>query len=124
MSNLFMFFLVYLYYFFFFFFSSRRRHTRCGRDWSSDVCLPISLTGQSFSEEEFKIEFLHLVKKLNDRVLSQIHSEKNIDKRSSIQNFPSQFESLENDISNFVRQCFSGHRFNLPPLLRGVYFTS
>src|SRR5215813_14485896 len=24
--------------FFIFFFSSRRRHTRCGRDWSSDVC--------------------------------------------------------------------------------------
>src|SRR5690554_7937110 len=22
----------------FFFFSSRRRHTRCGRDWSSNVC--------------------------------------------------------------------------------------
>src|SRR2546429_4104227 len=28
-----------MYYFvFFFFFSSRRRHTRCSRDWSSDVC--------------------------------------------------------------------------------------
>src|SRR6266498_5441940 len=25
-------------YILFFFFSSRRRHTRCGRDWSSDVC--------------------------------------------------------------------------------------
>src|SRR6266852_5516518 len=25
-------------YLFFFFFSSRRRHTRCYRDWSSDVC--------------------------------------------------------------------------------------
>src|SRR5215470_11743443 len=25
-------------YFYFFFFSSRRRHTRCYRDWSSDVC--------------------------------------------------------------------------------------
>src|SRR2546422_11218143 len=25
-------------YWFFFFFSSRRRHTRCSRDWSSDVC--------------------------------------------------------------------------------------
>src|SRR3989442_13729564 len=24
--------------FLFLFFSSRRRHTRCGRDWSSDVC--------------------------------------------------------------------------------------
>src|SRR5256884_3153138 len=28
----------FLLYFFFFFFSSRRRHTRCSRDWSSDVC--------------------------------------------------------------------------------------
>src|SRR5690554_7146683 len=27
-----------VYVFYFFFFSSRRRHTRCGRDWSSDVC--------------------------------------------------------------------------------------
>src|SRR2546429_1391582 len=30
-----------------FFFSSRRRHTRCSRDWSSDVCssdLPLSAT--------------------------------------------------------------------------------
>src|SRR5687768_17924834 len=25
-------------FFFYFFFSSRRRHTRCSRDWSSDVC--------------------------------------------------------------------------------------
>src|SRR3989442_2470881 len=28
----------------FFFFSSRRRHTRCGRDWSSDVCSSDLLT--------------------------------------------------------------------------------
>src|SRR5690554_7984240 len=30
--------LLYVCCLFFFFFSSRRRHTRCGRDWSSDVC--------------------------------------------------------------------------------------
>ena len=31
---------VFVFFFFlsFFFFSSRRRHTRCSRDWSSDVC--------------------------------------------------------------------------------------
>src|SRR5687768_17711523 len=29
---------VLFFFFFFFFFSSRRRHTRCSRDWSSDVC--------------------------------------------------------------------------------------
>src|SRR6266550_241543 len=35
----FFFFYLYNYGFcFFFFFSSRRRHTRCSRDWSSDVC--------------------------------------------------------------------------------------
>src|SRR5712675_3641991 len=27
-----------MFVFVFFFFSSRRRHTRCSRDWSSDVC--------------------------------------------------------------------------------------
>src|SRR2546429_8315712 len=27
-----------MFIFLFFFFSSRRRHTRCSRDWSSDVC--------------------------------------------------------------------------------------
>src|SRR5436305_10980133 len=29
-----------------FFFSSRRRHTRCGRDWSSDVCSSDLTTGE------------------------------------------------------------------------------
>src|SRR5256884_4498635 len=30
--------MLYLVVILFFFFSSRRRHTRCSRDWSSDVC--------------------------------------------------------------------------------------
>src|SRR3989449_7265999 len=30
--------MLYCFLCFFFFFSSRRRHTRCSRDWSSDVC--------------------------------------------------------------------------------------
>src|SRR3989449_81009 len=29
---------MFVFLFYFFFFSSRRRHTRCSRDWSSDVC--------------------------------------------------------------------------------------
>src|SRR3989442_10442938 len=32
-----------------FFFSSRRRHTRCGRDWSSDVCSS-DLRGQAVKD--------------------------------------------------------------------------
>src|SRR2546429_2474064 len=39
MSDHYFFFMLTLYLIlFFFFFSSRRRHTRCSRDWSSDVC--------------------------------------------------------------------------------------
>src|SRR6266498_4561189 len=33
-------------YLLFFFFSSRRRHTRCGHDWSSDVCSSDLLYGR------------------------------------------------------------------------------
>src|SRR2546422_5366076 len=39
----------------FFFFSSRRRHTRCSRDWSSDVCssdLSASLAFRFVSDAE------------------------------------------------------------------------
>src|SRR3989442_16017602 len=36
-----------------FFFSSRRRHTRCGRDWSSDVCSSdLTQTAQDFRGAE------------------------------------------------------------------------
>src|SRR2546429_6257417 len=35
----------------FFFFSSRRRHTRCSRDWSSDVC------SSDLHRKEHSIEF-------------------------------------------------------------------
>src|SRR5207245_5413511 len=41
-----------LFFCYFFFFSSRRRHTRCYRDWSSDVCssdLFVLVMGEIFS---------------------------------------------------------------------------
>src|SRR3989442_6456903 len=37
-----------------FFFSSRRRHTRCGRDWSSDVCSSdLAVSSSSFFQPIF-----------------------------------------------------------------------
>src|SRR6266550_2238582 len=41
----------------FFFFSSRRRHTRCSRDWSSDVCSS-DLLGRSLSISEISFHDL------------------------------------------------------------------
>src|SRR5437660_7843673 len=46
---IFFFFSLFFFFCFFFFFSSRRRHTRWPRDWSSDVCLPIS----NFARKKF-----------------------------------------------------------------------
>src|SRR6266498_5916680 len=45
-----------------FFFSSRRRHTRCGHDWSSDVCssdLVRAATGEELTEEEMGGSAVH-----------------------------------------------------------------
>src|SRR2546422_1224846 len=43
----------------FFFFSSRRRHTRCSRDWSSDVCSS-DLFRPGISEIHFRVGCFHL----------------------------------------------------------------
>src|SRR5687768_17798991 len=39
--------------YFYFFFSSRRRHTRCSRDWSSDVC------SSDLADADGNIAYLH-----------------------------------------------------------------
>src|SRR5690554_7140909 len=50
----FLYFILLYFFFFFFFFSSRRRHTRCGRDWSSDVCSS-DLTDHKMIAKQFLI---------------------------------------------------------------------
>src|SRR6266436_8127164 len=43
----------------FFFFSSRRRHTRCSRDWSSDVCssdLVVEARREDWAFDPFRLQ--------------------------------------------------------------------
>src|SRR2546429_3716270 len=55
----------------FFFFSSRRRHTRCSRDWSSDVCSS-DLLSETGVLEKYKVEMigasLRAIKVAEDRL--------------------------------------------------------
>src|SRR2546429_5068702 len=47
-----------------FFFSSRRRHTRCSRDWSSDVCssdLEVALTFDDGPNDPYTLQLLDLL---------------------------------------------------------------
>src|SRR6266550_6775314 len=47
------------FYCFFFFFSSRRRHTRCSRDWSSDVCSSdLTAPSRTFSDAAAARDYL------------------------------------------------------------------
>src|SRR5256884_370296 len=52
-----------------FFFSSRRRHTRCSRDWSSDVC------SSDLTEKHPKKESYHLVDALKEEIIKAIPEE-------------------------------------------------
>src|SRR5687768_18512687 len=58
-------------FYFFFFFSSRRRHTRCSRDWSSDVCssdLTLEDPHQFPSEREFLQLVLRMISGYSDEL--------------------------------------------------------
>src|SRR5690554_6997564 len=65
---------MWIYYFvFFFFFSSRRRHTRCGRDWSSDGALPISQSNTHF----LLVSLSFWLYRYRDYRLREVHTLKN-----------------------------------------------
>src|SRR3989442_9611126 len=59
----------------FFFFSSRRRHTRCGRDWSSDVCssdLPNHEIDWHNVDEEFNEFAIHQLNELDTLLFGRV----------------------------------------------------
>src|SRR5690554_4261000 len=53
-----------------FFFSSRRRHTRCGRDWSSDVCSS-DLKGPGVRSLRVQSDKIEYSKAMRDAVLNE-----------------------------------------------------
>src|SRR6266436_9881130 len=48
-----------------FFFSSRRRHTRCSRDWSSDVC-----SSDLHVDRDDEAEYFHYIMEIGDDEVS------------------------------------------------------
>src|SRR2546429_9027184 len=64
----------------FFFFSSRRRHTRCSRDWSSDVCssdleerLLAAFLGSSARSQQHQLSELPPVQRKINHLLGTDH---------------------------------------------------
>lgn len=73
---------------------------------------------------EFETEFDALVDRLNDRLVSRIHQETDIQRRSLIYGFPQQVASLKRPIQEFLEEIFKPSRYEEVPMLRGFYFTS
>src|SRR5690554_2427655 len=69
--------LEYLFHLFFFFFSSRRRHTRCGRDWSSDVCSS-DLNSLKYIASKDKATFMKDLKRVY-RAVSKAEAERELE---------------------------------------------
>lgn len=72
----------------------------------------------------FESEFDALLRRINDRLLSRLHSERDPYRRAKIQAFPNQFESMRGILSTMVDEIFGGNQYQTQALLRGVYFTS
>ena len=69
-------------------------------------------------------EYLKLLERLYERVLSRLHQERDVKRRGAILDFPQQMENLKSIIDSFVKQTFVKNRYRFQPYLRGIYFTS
>jgi type VI secretion system protein ImpL len=94
---------------------------KMGQVWGVTFPLAASKAGAAAT---FGGEFEQLMKRLNDRVLDRLNTERGADRRSLIAGFPAQMASLQGPLADFINQAFGASRLDAAPLLRGVYFTS
>jgi type VI secretion system protein ImpL len=83
------------------------------------LTFPMNGAQSQKNSELFDVEFDTLVKRINERLLSRLHSERDPYRRAKMQAFPSQFENMSGILNEFGE-----NQYQTPALLRGVYFTS
>ncbi len=74
--------------------------------------------------QHFGAEFDALVARINDRVLTRLNQERDVQRRALIYAFPQQIAALRETALRFLEEVFRPSRFEDRALLRGVYFTS
>lgn len=99
-----------------------------GRDertqaWGMTFPLEVSAAGDGV-QAAFDGEFSKLLGRLNERILSRLHHERDYNRRGLILTFPQRMANLGPAISEFIEQAFRPSRFEERAMLRGVYFTS
>ena len=74
--------------------------------------------------QQFGAEFDLLLQRLHHRLLARLSQERDLRRRSLIYAFPRQLAALKQTLEQFINDVFLPSRFEEPPMLRGVYFTS
>jgi type VI protein secretion system component VasK len=100
-------------------FSSRERH----QPWGIYFHPKDTKSPQAFIEN-FEMQFNALLKNLNDRVITRLHRERNLEKRIQIKDFPLQMESLKKPLSHFLNELTSLLQDKTIQNFRGIFFTA
>ncbi|WP_454917987.1 type VI secretion system membrane subunit TssM [Xanthobacter sediminis] len=75
-------------------------------------------------DSEFRRDFFQLVERLEGRLMRLLHQERALARRCRMFNFPKEFASLYGPLGQFTAEVFKTSRFEMRPILRGLYFTS
>lgn len=96
-----------------------------GREQVWGTTLPLDFEGVGPAPAEgLREELKSLAARLVQRRLARLEQERDARKRGLIFAFPEQFAALESRVDELVRDVFTPSRYEVRPLLRGVYFTS
>ncbi|MCH4561146.1 type VI secretion system protein ImpL [Mesorhizobium sp. USDA 4775] len=74
--------------------------------------------------DSYAAEYDTLVGRLNDRLLERLQQESNIHRRALVFSFPQQVASLKHLSHQFLQEAFARNAYEVPILLRGIYFVS
>ncbi|KAA1000985.1 type VI secretion system membrane subunit TssM [Paraburkholderia panacisoli] len=89
------------------------------------ITFPLDETGRPEQAlGAFPAGFDALGERLQARVLARMQRESDVRRRALIYGFPQQFAGLQPALRSFLDDTFGGTRYDAPPMLRGVYFTS
>ncbi|HCS92752.1 MAG: type VI secretion system membrane subunit TssM [Thiohalocapsa sp. PB-PSB1] len=91
--------------------------------WGTTLALDYEGAGPA-PVDGLRDEYKLLIERLAQRRLARLQDERDARKRALIFAFPEQFAALEEPVDEFVREVFTPSRYQVRPLLRGIYFTS
>jgi type VI secretion system protein ImpL len=93
-----------------------------GQVWG--VTFPYDPEARVNALPDFVVEFAALERRLLDRVMDRMQTERAMEERAAVFAFPQQFENLRAPLEDYLTRVFSSSKYEQPPLLRGVFFTS